>query len=143
VGKPKIESLAPLICSSGQVFTFLFLHHRIPLCVPRLVAPDVIHLCEKIDENIKDCDGNQRTITSSISRRIICRQSYLQGLDGVSMYIPLRYTLEAITVEAWTNILYNAAETVRDLTVLELREFHATWIECAVFCISQKSPSKM
>lgn len=29
---------------------------------------------------------------------------------------------------AWTNMLYIAADTVRDRTVLEMREFQATWI---------------
>lgn len=29
---------------------------------------------------------------------------------------------------AWTNMLYIAADTVRERTVLEMREFQATWI---------------
>lgn len=31
-------------------------------------------------------------------------------------------------VQPWTNMLYVAAETVRERTVLELRDVHATWI---------------
>lgn len=31
-------------------------------------------------------------------------------------------------LQPWTNMLYVAAETVRDRTVLELRDVHATWI---------------
>lgn len=31
----------------------------------------------------------------------------------------------------WTHMLYTAAETVRERTVFELREFQPTWIGCA------------
>lgn len=34
--------------------------------------------------------------------------------------------------EACTHILYMAADTVRERTVFEFLEFHATWIGCAV-----------
>lgn len=40
---------------------------------------------------------------------------------------------DAIIPDAWTHMLYIAAETVRDRTVLELREFQPTWIACAIF----------
>jgi hypothetical protein len=43
-----------------------------------------------------------------------------------------RYILEAIMPPACTNMLYNAAETVRERTAFELREFQATWIGWAV-----------
>jgi len=36
--------------------------------------------------------------------------------------------LDAMMPEACTNMLYSAAETVRERTALELREFQATWI---------------
>jgi hypothetical protein len=34
--------------------------------------------------------------------------------------------------DACTNMLYNAADTVRLRTALELREFQPTWIGCAI-----------
>jgi hypothetical protein len=40
---------------------------------------------------------------------------------------------DAMIPEAWTNMLYKAAETVRERTALELREFQATWIGWAVY----------
>lgn len=43
---------------------------------------------------------------------------------------------EAIIDEACTAMLYMAAETVRDRTVLEFREFQPTWIACALELIS-------
>ncbi len=38
---------------------------------------------------------------------------------------------EAMMPEVWTDMLYRAAETVRERTVLLLREVHPTWIGCA------------
>lgn len=38
---------------------------------------------------------------------------------------------DAMMPDACTHMLYAAAETVRERTVLELREFQPTWIGCA------------
>lgn len=49
--------------------------------------------------------------------------------------LPARYTFDEMMLQPCTNMLYVAAETVRDRTVLELRDVHATWIGWAKsFC---------
>jgi hypothetical protein len=42
--------------------------------------------------------------------------------------------LTAMIPDACTNMLYKAAETVRERTALALREFQATWIGWAGVC---------
>jgi hypothetical protein len=43
--------------------------------------------------------------------------------------------LDAIIPEDWTHMLYMAAETVRDRTAFEFREFQFTWMACAAILL--------
>lgn len=49
--------------------------------------------------------------------------------------------LDAIIPDAWTHMLYMAAETVRDRTVFELREFQPTWMACALLFVRKDTNS--
>ena len=77
-----------------------------------------------------------KMLSTAIEIRVLFPRLYL----GASS---LRYTLDAMIPEAWTNMLYKAADTVRERTALEFREFHATWIGCASGCYSRFAPRKL
>lgn len=48
----EVEPLVALISCSFQVVELLLIRHGVPFCVARLVAPDVIGLCEEVHKDV-------------------------------------------------------------------------------------------
>ena len=64
--EPEIQPPAPLIRRRVQILQLLLRRQGIPLFLPLLIPPRIIHLTEPIQEDIQNADTDEHAVSATI-----------------------------------------------------------------------------
>lgn len=69
--EPEVQPLVALILRVLQVLMLLILAHRIPLLLPRRVAPSVVQPSEDEQTKSKNVDADQCAVSAEVLRLVV------------------------------------------------------------------------
>jgi len=92
-------------------YSFLSFPPYPPTCAPAPGSANIVCLGRGVDAQVGHRDAMRTLLPPAVQRRVVARRM-----------------LAATTVLACTHMLYSAEPTVRERTVLLLRETQATWM---------------
>lgn len=83
--------MAPLVRGRRNIVEFFLLRQRLPLLLPARIAPRIVRLGEKIEDDVGRDQSHENTVSSLVPRRVIygvlC-QTRAGKVEGTTATIP-------------------------------------------------------